>query len=376
MEVEEKRKAGGQKLTDEQVFAKAKALGVIWKKKGPFISTKTKETFICPCGNEIVCTLHDLEHKPYPKCKDCSKVLRKQAHVDKYGCEHHMQRKEIQDKAKETCMERYGGPNPMSNPAVQAKVKETNKERYGTEHLMKLPEISAARVAKQKQTNKEKYGDENPMNVPEIAAARTAKTKATLMERFGADSPMKVPEIAEKAQASREKTFQERYGVNHQMQVPEFAKKQLESLQATFQERYGVNGPMQVPEFVEKMLANAFKKYPYTLPSGKVIQIQGYEYMALDDLFEEGYSEDDIAAGADYTRIPIIDYEYNGTWHKYYPDIYIISENRIIEVKSDFYYKNQKEVNLAKYAGTIAAGHDMDFWIYNRRGNRIDQSTL
>lgn len=91
----------------------------------------------------------------------------------------------------------------------------------------------------------------------------------------------------------------------------------------------------------------------YKLQSGKTIRIQGYEHIALDELVNN-YKEDDILTSR--KDMPKIIYKLQHKLentivfkeHKYYPDIYIKSENKIIEVKSLFTYKIDLIKNLNK----------------------------
>ncbi len=366
-----------QCFTDQQVADTVNSFGIEWLPDGTFPGTKKPQKYRCVCGNVFTCSLYTLKQRKHKRCKDCSKELCKQDHLEKHGCEYPQQRPEVKAQREATCMEKFGSISALGSPEVQAKGRETCKKKYGEDHNMKVPEIVKKATTNRLAANEKKYGDKNPMNIPEVAEARLAKAKATLNERYHVDHIMKVPKIAKQAQASREKTFKDKYNVKNPMEVPEFVKKQSDAMKATFIAKYGVDAPMKVPEIVEKSMANAYDRYPYTLPSGKVIEIQGYENMALDDLFAAGYTEKDVAAGLDYKRIPIIDYQQDDdTWHKYYPDIYIKSENKIVEVKSEFYYKNAKAINLAKYAATIAAGYAMEFWVYDKHGNRMDETAM
>jgi len=61
--------------------------------------------------------------------------------------------------------------------------------------------------------------------------------------------------------------------------------------------------------------------------------------------------------------------------HRYYPDIFIISENKIIEVKSDWTFNLHKNMNLLKKESCINSGIDFEFFIFNKK-QRIESSTL
>jgi len=94
---------------------------------------------------------------------------------------------------------------------------------------------------------------------------------------------------------------------------------------------------------------NKFGYKKYTLPSGKIINYQGYENYALDELLIL-FNENDIQN--ERFKIPIIKYTFKNKEYNYYPDIYIESENKIIEVKSDWTYKNNIIKNTIKALAT------------------------
>jgi hypothetical protein len=56
-------------------------------------------------------------------------------------------------------------------------------------------------------------------------------------------------------------------------------------------------------------------------------------------------------------------YECEGSTHRYYPDIYIKSENQIIEVKSTYTFNKEKEKNLIKRESVINKGINFKFII-------------
>lgn len=108
----------------------------------------------------------------------------------------------------------------------------------------------------------------------------------------------------------------------------------------------------------------------YELPSGKIIKIQGYEHIALDELVNI-YTEDDILTSR--KDMPEIIYKLQHNLennkiifkdHRYYPDFYIKSQNKIIEVKSSFTYKIDLIKNINKVLATKKLGYDFEFWIY------------
>jgi len=53
----------------------------------------------------------------------------------------------------------------------------------------------------------------------------------------------------------------------------------------------------------------------------------------------------------------------NSKTRRYYPDIYIKSENKIIEVKSDYTMKQHKNINLLKRQACLDKGLQFEFMI-------------
>lgn len=118
------------------------------------------------------------------------------------------------------------------------------------------------------------------------------------------------------------------------------------------------------PQNVETHLKKSFMYKDYTLPSGSIVKLQGYEPIVLDILLNE-FVEDDIIVGVKniHNCIGKITYILNDSVHSYYPDFYIKSINKIIEVKSKWTYEKHEEKNLAKEAACKKLGLDFEFII-------------
>lgn len=56
-------------------------------------------------------------------------------------------------------------------------------------------------------------------------------------------------------------------------------------------------------------------------------------------------------------------YEHEGKSHRYYPDIFVIPDNKIVEVKSNYTYNISKSINLLKKEACIKLGLDFTFEI-------------
>jgi hypothetical protein len=126
----------------------------------------------------------------------------------------------------------------------------------------------------------------------------------------------------------------------------------------TMMEKYGVENPMQLNEFRRKQFKNAVKLKTLII-DGKKFELQGYEDRAIKILIERGYSVNEI----DTENVPTIEYHFEGNKHYYFPDIFLINENKIIEVKSQFTYMKDYERNQAKFHKVKQDGYNFELMI-------------
>lgn len=107
--------------------------------------------------------------------------------------------------------------------------------------------------------------------------------------------------------------------------------------------KFGVGNPMQNPEIQDKQQKSSGKRKSFTLPSGKIVYLQGCEHHVLnsllqeDDLFGEIFTEDEIITDA--KEVPTFVYTIDGENHYYRPDFYIPKLNMIVEAKSTWTFK-------------------------------------
>lgn len=237
----------------------------------------------------------------------------------------------INEKRKKTCKKKFGTEFPIQSAEISNKVKTTRREIMSDGRTREAHIQEAARRGKL-----EKHGDENYNNSKKIS-----KTK----QEFTVE---KNNEINEK----RRKTCMEKYGVENVLML---AKSKVGASNGRLKE--------------------------YTLPSGNIIKVQGYEPKALDKLFSI-YSESEVmiskADNMSKCGMPIISWQdvarHN---HNYYPDIYIPGENKIIEVKSRWWfdgngaekYHSRLINNMRKQQSAVSAGYQHVFWIFEKNGN-------
>ena len=170
------------------------------------------------------------------------------------------------------------------------------------------------------------------------------KIKKTCMEKFGYENAGQMPEIKKKINDS----YIKKYGM-HPLKRKEIISKRA----ATCLERYGGH-PNQNAEVQAKAEANSYHYKDYMLPQGDIVRIQGYEGLALDELFQV-YEEEDVVIGRG--KVPTIVYYIDEVKHVYFPDIYVKSENKIIEVKSEWTLTLIKGNIEEKAHATVKAGY-------------------
>jgi hypothetical protein len=221
----------------------------------------------------------------------------------------------------------YGVPNAAQSDVVKQRIKDAFMDKYGVDHNMKNKEC----VEKCKATNIANHNGQHSLSTDEGR------------------------------ELSRQGNLQH-YGVEYFMQSKEFNNRMIE--------KYGVPHAPQNPEILAKIQRSCFSTKPFIFPSGTVKQIQGYEHFALNDLIGCGITEDDICIGCE--EVPNIKYTFNGKEHVYFPDIYIKSQDRLIEVKSQYTLNYDYDLNIAKFQAA-AKEHNFTLWVYSNTGKRIDE---
>lgn len=277
-------------------------------------------------------------------------------------------------------LEKHGTTNPMEVPGALQKIKDSNRKKYGADYYTETNEFKTKTretfdkkygghptklketQEKKRKTNKQKYGFEHVLDNPEIKE----KSRITNNLKYGGNSSM----CSDLVKAKSMETNRKRRGTDWYTQSEEFKKKSKETMTS----KYGVEHALHYTPSFEKSLNTSYKKKIFVFPSGRMEMIQGYEGFALTELLNSGYKEEDILVSnkeiETYTgKIWYIDSE--GKRRKYYPDIYIISENKIIEVKSKYTYDSAYSINIRKKKASELLGISFEFWVYNQNGEKI-----
>lgn len=247
------------------------------------------------------------------------------------------------EEVKLTSLRTRGYESPNQDPLVKQNKINGCQKKHGVDNVFQSTWVKQ----KSKQTKKERYDDENFNNIE--------KQKETLKNR--------TPEQKQLHQDRIQETCQRKYKAKQYFSSKDFSGKS----QKTMIERLGVPYAMMSHIVFSKSLRTALSTKEYIMPSGKIEYIQGYEDLAIHELLEMGYEEDDIVIQPGDDTFKIKYKSYDGKNHRYFPDIYIKSENLIIEVKSPWTYNGKKEYlksNLLKQQACLNAGYNFEFLIY------------
>lgn len=242
----------------------------------------------------------------------------------------------LKERKRQTSLKKYGVSNPFKAKEIKEQIRTTNLEKYGTVDPGNLPEFRT----KARNTMMQNYGVEHTFQ----NGVLRDRIKLTWVDKYGADNPQRILKIKNKTK----QTCMEKYGSEYVI----CSKLVREKANATIQSRYGVSNPTQNPEILERAHRRRSKKY--TFPSGKTVQVMGYEPKVLDDLLKSGIPESEIIT--EKGLVPRIKYHFDGKTRYYFPDIYLPRFNMIIEVKSLYTWKIEKEKNMAKIKACVAAG--------------------
>lgn len=239
-------------------------------------------------------------------------------------------------------------------------MKNINLKKYGVENPFQLEEIKE----KIKKTNLMKYGYENPTYSKEIRD----KTKNKCLQKYGIENTCQLKHVIEK----RKQSILNKYNTEYPFQ----SKQYQEIFKNKCIEKYNCENPMQSPEIAEKAHKNSYRKKTYIFPSGKELICQGYEPFALEKLVkDENISEEDIVTGC--KNVPQIWYnDDQGKKHRHYVDIYILSQNRCIEVKSTWTARKDKKDNIyLKQNAAKELGYQYEIWIFNKKKELVEVKT-
>jgi hypothetical protein len=296
----------------------------------------------------------------YKKCPNQAKAADqkfRKTNLDRYGVEVPIQSDAVKEKRSITNTKKFGGASPMASASVRAKRAATNLALYGNAGAMS-PDI----LKRREQTVQDRYGVTNVAQAPLVKE----RIKETMQATYGvshhmqrADYRERMSAVADEVAPRRKATMKERYGVEFAMQ----GAHGREAYATTCRARFGAAHARKNGAFFRKIRKGMFGFKPYTLPSGRILHLQGYEGLVLSELLRH-YKEEDF----EFTNIPTVEYvDAQGRERTYHPDIFIPGENLIIEVKSEWTLMENYDLNRRKQLACLAAGYRYQFHIKDSR---------
>ena len=265
----------------------------------------------------------------------------------------------VQGKRRQTSQDRWGVPHPMKGQVGKLRCQAGVVESLGVKNPSQHPDVKERKRVKAI----ERYGVPNVAQAPEVLET----IRATLQATYGPEG-LRHPAI----RAKTVMTCQERYGVNNPQQSEQVQAKRRETMVA----RYGVAHGMQCPAIRAKAEHTRRLLKPFTLPSGQVVYLRGYEPEAVTMLLKGGIREDQLIL--DPKQIPSFPYRdpVTGRERVYHPDIYVPHLNWIVEVKSSWTFCKNDEgdgsrnelyaINKAKEQAVKQHGYAFSFFILKR----------
>lgn len=109
----------------------------------------------------------------------------------------------------------------------------------------------------------------------------------------------------------------------------------------------------------------------FTFPSGRREPCLGFELFCLRDLLNEGTNEDDIVCGPRY--MPKIKFWHGGKVQRYYPDVYVKSQNKLIEVKSTYTLEVEQDLVMLRLRKAKQSGYRTELRVYDKSGRILEK---
>ena len=159
-----------------------------------------------------------------------------------------------------------------------------------------------------------------------------------MLEKYGVENSSQCPKIKNK----KIRTNIEKYGVEYGFQNEEVKEK----IKKTNLEKYGVENPQQNINIFNKQQKSAFQM--------KKFENLTYQSSYELDFINKYYNKINIVNGM------TIRYNENKV---YFPDFYIPELNLIIEIKSDYTFNSDKEINIEKQKACLEQGYNFIFII-------------
>lgn len=223
------------------------------------------------------------------------------------------------------------------------------------------------------------------LKTAEQKSTQHSKASATFLEKYGVSWVSKSDVQKEKSRNTKLLKYgTETYNNCKQASISRINRSIEEKNNSANQrrrtnlQRYGIENVLLINASAAKSNKGNASIKDFILPSGKLIGVRGFEPFAITALLTAGYTELELVIHDDYSKYAIEIFKYealNRHVLNYYPDIYIPKENKIIEVKSQWWwdgnnatkYKSRLDNNLRKRQSVINRGYNYEVWIFTSK---------
>jgi len=252
---------------------------------------------------------------------------------------------------KEKMIKKIGTVSPFSLKETHQKTKKTLLERYGVNHNFLIPEVQV----KKKETFINNYGYDSPSKNEDIKF----KIIKTNLERYGGNSPMCNLIIKQKAI----NTYNNNY-VFDEIKKQSLIFKREETMYNT----YGVKYWIQNTDNFDRLTKSKKTSYKLININNKNYFIQGFEDYALIEILLKKYTIEDILISNKEIEEEIGKIYYvSDKKHRYFPDFYLTTDKIIYEVKSEYTYQSDIEINNLKKEACLLLGYGFEFLIIKNK---------
>lgn len=396
---------------------------IVERKTGPKPRIITRETEVAgdckgvDCNERFSKTFRAMVEQTGPFCRKCvvkrGNLKREETSLETYGTKFAVNNEQIIAKRKATNIELYGNEHAIASDSVRSKIQSSLQNKYGDDvsNISQVTEVQKLKKKNRIDNNNIKYN-------LEYLETLLDKSDAVLIDQMDEIDLSRESEIKFQCQcgATHVKNFRviEMYGafcencqakqavertietnlqtrgvpyaaqdVNVQQKIRETNLKTRgvpnpaqdinvrEKMKQTCLQNLGVPFPMQNAEVIKKAKRTAFSTKPYTMPSGAIRKIQGFENFTIDKLLKMGFTEEDIVT--DDEQVPEIWYTYEGEEHRYFGDTFVVPVNTIYETKSIWTLNLEYEKNMAKKKACEEQGYKHVILVFDKMGKLLQE---
>ena len=241
----------------------------------------------CPvCGKPVLWN----SMREVPVCsKECKRKRTRQRNLEKYGVEHPMALKSVQEKHKATMKAHYGVEHPLQSKELKEKAVQTNREKFGCDWALGSKKVHD----KIKKTMTERYGAPTTLQSEELVE----KVKKTNLIRYGFENVHQNEQVKERTK----KTCLRLYGVENPNQNKDISNKRIKS-------RIENNGSYWSKDMAVKRIVTSINRYGTTDPS-KSKEVKDKINRTCTELY--GVPWGCMAHGSEHSRISKINKEFS-----------------------------------------------------------------